>query len=168
LTRSLAQVVEVDVAGELDRVAEVDQAVAALLVTVELAAVELGVPRTEDLRVRVHQVHRQRAVRQKRFDDRARRIHVLDGAVLQRTVRVLQQARPLDGRDAAGEPVRVVGGRRDQCEDLAGLRIQGDDRPDLVAEVFLGDFLQLQVDREKEVLTGAGLQAIRLGDLAAV
>ena len=80
----------------------------------------------------------------------------------------LTQARPLRPGHAAGEPVRVVGGRGDEGQDLPGPRVHRDDTPDAIPEVILGDPLEPEVERHEEVLAGPRLRAPLLGDLPPV
>ncbi len=140
----------------------------ALLVAVELTAVERRVARAEDAHAGIDEVPGERAVGHEGLEDRARRIHVRDGAVLKGPVRVLEQARPLRRRHAAHEPVRVVGGRGHERQDLARRGIHRDDGPDLVLEVLLRHVLQPHVEGEEEVLARRRLHAVGLGDLAPV
>ena len=162
------QGVEVNVAGDLDRVTEVDPAVPALLVAPERASVERRVARAEDLLVRVHLPERERAVGQEDLEHRARRVHVLDRAVLQRVVRVGEKARPLRGRHPAREPVRIVGRGRHEGEDLPRPGVERDRGAHLVGERLLGQGLQLPIDREKKVLAGSRLEPAFLFDLPSV
>ena len=99
--------------------------------------------------------------------DRAGRIDVLDGAVLERPVLVADDRLPLGAADAAGEDVRVEGRGRDEREDLAGLRVEGDRRSDLVAEVVVREPLEVEVDVQDERVPGKRVDAVELGDLAA-
>ena len=110
---------------------------------------------------------RQSGVGDEGLPDRAGRVDVLDGPVLERPVLVADDRLPLGAADAAGEDVRVEGRGRDEREDLAGLRVEGDRRPDLVAEVVVREPLEVQVDVQDERVPGERVDAVELGDLAA-
>jgi hypothetical protein len=162
------QVVEVDIARHLDRVAQVDPAVSVLLVTMKSPPVEGRLARAEHPLLRVHQAQRERPVSHVDLEDRAGGERVLNGAVLERRVGIADQTRPLARAHAAGEPVRIVRRGGDENQDLARLRIHRHCRADLVLEEVLRDPLEAEVERQENVLSRLSLDTLLLRDLPAV
>ncbi len=120
----LAEGVEVDVAGVLERAAGVDRAVPALLPAAEVAAVEDARRRRSRPAVCSLKTPSVRpAVGHDDLERRARRVGVLDRPVLQRMVGVLDQGLPLVLLQPPREQVRVVRRRRDHGQDLAVARV---------------------------------------------
>ena len=92
----------------------------------------------------------------------------LDGLVQQRMVGVVDDLVPVARGEADGELVGIEGGARDHGENLAGVRIHGDDGAGLAFERLLGGHLDVEVDGELEVLAGHGELLAELADLFAV
>ena len=128
MPRRWPEVVEVDVARHLDRVAQVDPAVAALLVAVERRGRRTSAWPGQKTRASGSTRPAASApyARKGLKTEPGEYVFWIARFCSGRS-RVLEQARPLRRRDAAREPVRVVGGRGDEREDLAGLRVQRDD-----------------------------------------
>ena len=163
-SEALAHRVEVRVTGDLEGRREVDAPV--LAVAAERTAVEGEAAGTEDALLRVDPVLEDR-VRHERLPRRARRVEVLQDAVVEGTVRVREDLVPLGARHAAREQVRVVGRRRDEREDLARLRVERDGGADLAGEEVLREVLEPRVDRELERVARHRVDVARLADLAA-
>ena len=93
----------------------------------------------------------------------------LDGAVQQGIVGVAGDFLPVGGLDADGEFVGVEAGAGGHGEDLAVVRIEGDDRAAAAFQREFGDHLEIEVDGELEVFAGGGvLDAEDLALAAAV
>ena len=108
----VADGVEVDVARLLDRVAQIDRAVATLASSTRSAGRRRWHARgTCTLEVGRDDAFLECGQRDRHLEGRAGRIASLDGAVLQRTMLVGVERRPRGAVDAGGERVRVV--RRD-------------------------------------------------------
>ena len=80
----------------------------------------------------------------------------------------VEEARPLRRAHAPHEPVRVVGRRGHERQDLAGARVDRHRGADLVLEVFLGHVLQADVEGQEEVLAGSRFDPALVRDLAPV
>ncbi len=102
------------------------------------------------------------------LEGRAGRELGLDGLVEQRVVGVVDDGVPVALGEADGELVGVEGGARDHGEDLAGVRVHGDDGAVLAFEGLLGGELDVEVDGEPEVLAGGGELLAEVADLLAV
>ncbi len=145
---ALADVVEVDVARALDRVAEVEAAVAAQ--ALERAAVERRLARTIERRFR-----RDRAVHQagNRHDDlerRSRRVRALNQTVRQRAQRIGKELRPRGPVDADREGVGIERRQARHRQNLTGVRIEKRRRAVVIAdaEAVLERLLHVVVNRE--------------------
>ena len=134
-------------------------------VAAEEAPVERGAAGTEDALFGVDAV-RENRVRHERLPRGAGRVDVLQRAVVERVIGVLDDAFPFRAADALREEVRVVRGGGEEREDLAGLRVESHRRADLVREVVLGDLLERKVDREAQRVAGQRGLVARLADFA--
>jgi len=105
--------------------------------------------------------HRERAERQERLDRRAGRIRAAQRPVEQRLVRRLVQLLPVRRIDAVDEQIRVVARLRHEGEHVAGIRIDGHQRAAPVAERRLGDLLQPDVERQRQVVAGDRWRALQ-------
>ena len=99
---------------------------------------------------------------------RARSELGLDGLVQQRMVGVVDDLVPVALGEADGELVGIEGGARGHGEDLAGVRIHGDDGADLAFEGLLGGHLDIEVDGEAEVFAGDGELLAEMAELFAM
>src|SRR5262245_7155 len=150
--------VEEDVAGVLDRAAEIAGPVPAFLPVLEDGAAQL------ELAGAVRPVKRRdRALLKagRRHDDLehgARRVLRLDGTVEQRKVRILYHTQPGFAIDGPGEAVDLEGRRGHHREHIAVARIHDDDGAGLALHRALGRLLDPTVDRRDDL--GAG---VRLG-----
>ena len=124
---SQAELVEVDVARLLDRLAKVDVAVALLVPAAEIAVAEevaAGarmrhvVVQTDDAGLEAHD-------RRRELERRAGRIQTLNHLVVQRTARIVAELRVVRRRDAADEPVGIEARRAVNREHVARLRVHG-------------------------------------------
>src|SRR5690606_15887355 len=96
----------------------------------------------------------QRRQRHERLEGGTGRIGAVDGAVDHRLVRVVVQAFPVLGTDAVDEEVRVEGRGGYHGQDAAAFRLDGYQRTAAVAEGTFGDFLQSDVQRQRQVASG--------------
>ena len=154
---AVAHLVEVDVIRVRERRAEVQPA-EGLAVGIALRddPVMAGV---EDLLVRRDDALCQGSRTRDDLEGRARRVLTRDGLVVHRVVRVIVELVPVLRRDAMREKVRVEGWTADHREDLAGLRIHDDGRRcvrtdlrELLVDGLLGRLLQVDIDREFEII----------------
>ena len=79
-----------------------------------------------------------------------------------------RMAGPVGVGEADGELVGVEGGAGGHGEDLAGVRVHGDDGAGFAFEGLLGGELEVEVDGELEVLAGGGELLAAVADLLAV
>ncbi len=146
--------VVVGVARDHDRAVQVHRAVAADL---PVAPAVGDARQGEEARVRDRVLGRaapelERHHRHERLERRAGRVGAGQGAVVQRLVGVVVERLPGRRVDAVDEEVRVVPGLRDEREHAPGRRLDRDQRAAEVAERALGDLLQLDVERQREVV----------------
>ena len=154
---AVAHLVEVDVIRVRERRAEVQPA-EGLAVGVALRddPVMAGV---EDLLVRRDDALGQGSRARDDLEGGARRVLTRDGLVVHRVVRVIVELVPVLRRDAMCKEVRVEGRAADHREDLAGLRVHDDGRRcmradlrELLVDGLLGCLLQVDIDREFEII----------------
>ena len=107
------------------------------------AAAEIG-------RLRVHVAGVQAGQGHDDLEDRARRIKAADRPVLEREVRVADEAHPLLGGEPVDELVRVEVRIAGQGEDVPGLRVQDDDGPFLALEDLLGLPLEVEIQGQAQ------------------
>ncbi len=164
----VADVVEVDVAGLLDRLSQVDRTVALLLVALEIAAVEglaagakEGGRGSDDAFLEAGQSDRH-------LERRSGRIAPLQRAVLQRLELVGVERVPGCARDAGGESVRVVGRTAGERQHLAVARIEDHCRAveRRGREAILGGLLHVGVDGQLHALPLGRLLFVPDVDLA--
>src|SRR6266545_6103409 len=152
--RLVREHVVIRVARHDDRLVHVDRAVTAGLVVAETVrgARDLEKARIVDHLRRGALARGERAQRKEGLDRRARRIGTAQRAVQQRLVRRLVQRFPVRRIDAVDEKIRIEARLRDECEHLAVGRIHRDQRAAPLAELGLGDLLQLDVQRELQIV----------------
>ena len=168
-----AQLVEIDVTGAHEGQVEIDRSVAAALPAAVRATSQPVVAGTEDLVSGIDHALGEASHRHDGLEGRARGVLPGDRAILQRYPLVADQAAPDLGVDAAREVVRVVGGPRDQRQDLAVARIEGHERTHLLGlfrvqglEALLGDALQVEVDVQDRAAPGRRRNLVDLPHLA--
>src|SRR5260370_39694427 len=83
-------------------------------------------------------------------------------------VRVVAKLVPVIFCEAKGELVGVEGGAGGHGENLAGVRVHGDDGSDLAFEDFFGGHLDVEVDGEAKVCAGGGKLLAEVAKLFAV
>ena len=137
-----------------DRLVHVDHAMPALLVIAELVVAEIVIAGIADRLIRRTFTHFQCGQCHERFERGARRIGAVDRPVDHRFVRVLVELLPVVGRDAIDEQVGVVSWCRNEGQNAAGLRVDGDQRTFAVAKGLFGDLLQLGVQRQRQIVAG--------------
>ncbi len=153
--------VVIGVARRDDRLVHVDRAVAARLVVAKSVRLpgnleEAGI---EDRLLRRALAVGQRRQREEGLDRRAGRVGAAQRPVDERLVRRFVQFLPAGGIDAVDEQVRVEARAGNEREHVAGRGLDCDQRSAALAERLLGDFLQLDVERQPEVVAGAGRRA---------
>ena len=94
----------------------------------------------------------ERGERHERLDGRARRVLAAQRPVVERLVGRVVERVPVLRVDAVDEEVRVEAGLGHQRQHLARLRVDRDQRAAIVLERLLGDLLQLEVERDHEVV----------------
>ncbi len=146
--------VVVRVARDHDRLVHVDGAVAVLF---PVAVAVRDARQRVEARVGDGEFGRalpafERGERHERLDCRAGRILPAQRPVVERLVGRVVERFPVHRVDAVDEEVGVETGLRDERQHFAGLRIDGDQRPAVFLECFLGDALQLEVEGDDEVV----------------
>src|SRR6185295_18087324 len=109
--------------GLLDRVPQIDGAVAALLPALEVAPVEIGAAGAVDLEVRRDHALFERRQPDSHLERGAGRVAALDGPILQGPQVVRVQPQPRGAIDAGSKGVRIVRRPAAVAENFTGLRI---------------------------------------------
>jgi hypothetical protein len=161
--------VVVRVARDDDRLVHVDAAMTARLVVIEAVrgARKLEVTWIRDRLRRRAFSRRERGQCEERLYRGAGRICAAQWSIEQRLVGRIVEELPVGGIDSIDEEVRVVARLRDERENLAVARVDRDERAAARAERRLGDFLQLDVEREREVVAGGRRDARQRAHSAA-
>lgn len=146
-----AESIKIDVAGVLNGVGQVHEAVPLREPTGARGAVDDHRAVAEDGRFGRDEAEVEARERHDDLEDRAGGIEAADGPVLERRRRVVDELDPLRRREPGDEPVGVEGGRAGHDPDLAGRGIEGNDGAFPVAEELFCLRLQLGVDREDDV-----------------
>ncbi len=106
--------------------------------------------------------------RRDHLEGRARRILAGHRLVVERAVDVVAQLLPLVGGEAAIERRRVVGRRRDQREQVAGIDVHHRRRArHLARQALVRELVQADVERGDEIAAGLAFLARQLADHAA-
>ena len=101
------------------------------------------------------------------LDGRTRRIGALQGAVVERARRVVEQLAVEPRADAADEGLGVESRLADQRQHFAGRGIDGGDRAVEIAQRALGDVLELRIEREEEIATRRARSLLQLAERPA-
>ena len=161
----VAQRVVERVAGDLQRRAHVQRAVAAGLVAAPAVVAHRVTAVAEQRRGRSDLPLLQAGERGHHFEGRARVVVLVHHPVQHRLERVLVQLLQLGAADAAGHLVRIERGPREHGEDEARLRLHRHHRAGAAQERGVGRLLQPLVEREHQVVPGhGGDEALALGD----
>ena len=137
-----------------DGLVHIHHAVTALLVVAEVVAAEVEESGIGNQLLRTALAYRQGSQRHEGLEGRARWIGAVEGAIDHRLVGRFVEFLPTLRIDAIDEQVGVVVGYRDQRQNAAGGRFDGNQRTLSVAEGLLGDTLQFNVDGERQVVAG--------------
>src|SRR5204863_10177313 len=95
------------------------------------------------------------------LEGRSRRVKSGERPVVERLVRGIVERVPVCRVDAVDEEVRVVAGFGYEGEYSPRGRLDRDERPAVLAESAVGGFLQVNVERERQVVAGHGRRARR-------
>ena len=165
----VAQRVEVDVAGLLERVAHVHRAVPAREVALEVAAEERRAAVAGHAEVRIDEPFLECRRGDHDLEGGARRVAALHHPVLQRTKLVGVQRRPLRALDAHREVVGVVGRQAGVGQHFPVARVEHQRRAVEagMAEAVLGRALHVGVDRQLEPAPLDGRHFLERADLPA-
>jgi hypothetical protein len=135
-----------------DRLVHVDQSVTALLVIAEMVAAKVEETRVRDGLGSGALAAFERRQRHERLEGRSRRIGAVQCPVEQRLVGRIVEQRPVIAADAIDEQIGVEGRGRDEGENAAGRRLDRHQRPAAVAKSLFGHLLQLDVERQGQII----------------
>src|SRR5205085_6656630 len=161
------EVVVVRVAGLDDRLVQIDDAVAALLVVAEAPAAEIEEAGVENAARGPTLASLERPEREVRLDGRAGRVEAGNRAVVERFVDRAVELGPVLRIDAVDEEIRVEARLGHQRQHAAGGRIDRHQRAAAIAEAYLGDLLQPHVERQRDVVARLRRGARERADAAA-
>ena len=151
----LGQGVKKDIARLEDRPRQIDFTVAGFHPASEPPAIERRTP----IAVHIEGLRDPFLPARDRHNDlegRAGRELRLDGPVEQRFLRIGHQLAPVVARDAHRELVGIEGGPAHHGQNLAGVRIHGDDGAVFARDGLLGGNLQIDIDGQLQRLAGLG------------
>ncbi len=154
----VGELVVVRVARHHDGAVHVDPAVAARRVVAEGVVAQRERAGVGHAPLRRALAQLQRGQRHERLVRRARRVGAAQRPVQQRLVGRAVQFVPGGAVDAFDEEVGIEGGLGDEGEDIAGLGLDRHQRAATVAEQLLGHPLQVDVQRQDQVVAGRGLR----------
>ena len=164
---AIHRVVEIDVAGLLDRLVQSDRAVA--LPAAEIVTAEEKTAGTGHALLRRDDAGLEPCERGHDLEGRARGILAAKRAILERMIDVPRELLPLRQIDLERDLVGIEGGIRRHDHDPAGQGVEHDDGGDAqVLDALVGDLLQLLVDGENEVLAAHARRRAKLADDAPV
>src|SRR5882724_1064100 len=92
----------------------------------------------------------------------------LDALVKERMVGIVKDLIPVIFGEANGKLVGIEGGTRGHGENLACVRVHGDDSADFAFENFFGGHLDVEIDGELEVFAGGGEFLAEVAEFFAV
>src|ERR1051326_2217119 len=165
-------VVEKDVARDLERVFDGDGAVPLLAPAAEAAPEEDRAAAAVERGAGADRAFRETRRRHHGLEDGAGGVEALDGAIELDLERVRDDGFPDLGREALRVDVRIERRRRDHRQHFAVARVEHDRGADefVFREVLLGAALEIEVDRQIDVVAGDRILARRavLGETAAV
>ncbi|CAM3768583.1 hypothetical protein ROMU108268_02570 [Roseomonas mucosa] len=163
---ALGHLVEEDVAGEFERVAHVDRAMAVARPAVEARVAQVVVAGAEDPVLRRDHLGVQRRHAHHHLEGGARRVEAVRHLVDQRRGALAGPLLPLRGGDAGIEESGVEGGLARHGQDLARLRVEHDGAGAFLAAAAHAT-LELGIDADLDVLARHALAAVQLADHAA-
>ena len=108
----------------------------------------------------------ERGERHERLDGGSGRVLAAQRPVVERLVGRVVERVPVHRVDAVDEEVGIEAGLGDEREDLARLRLDRDERAAIVLERVLGDALQVEIQRDGEVVARERLGARERADRA--
>ncbi|VVE43807.1 hypothetical protein PNO31109_04294 [Pandoraea nosoerga] len=151
--------VVIRVVRDHDRAIHVDPALTVAHVVAERVVAQRERARVLEAPVRRAFAQFERGERHERLVRRADRIRAAQRPVEQRPVGRVVEGVPVLLVDAFDEQVRVEARRRHERQHVAGLRLDGHDRAAPSGECLLGHLLELDVDRQHEVVARRGRRA---------
>ena len=173
-TERLPQLVEVDITGSGQSLFKIHRTMPRALPTAIGASTEPEMPWTGHDRRRVDHALREPRRGDDRLVGRARRIDTGDRAISQGPPVIVVEGAPTLSVDPARKGIRIVGGRRNQSEDVAVARIESHERPHLVRNLGIrrqegpfGDLLEIEIEAQDESTTRGRLETVDLLDLAS-
>ena len=164
---AIHRVVEIDVAGLLDRLVQIDRAVA--LPAAEIVTPEGKTAGTGHALFGGDDAGLEPCERGHDLEGRAGGILTAERAILERMIHILGELLPLREIDVEGDLVGIEGGIGRHDDDPAGHDVEHDDGGDAQAlDALMSDFLQLLIDGENEVLAARACRRAKLADDAPV
>ena len=140
--------------------------------TAALPAMELAIPQSDAAhamkrRLGIDHTRCQRRHGDGHFEDGARGVLACDGLVAQRRALIIDELAPVLGRQAAAKGIGIVGGRRDQAQNVSRVHIDNDHGAAFLGQPFGGEALQRHIQRQHQLAAALSLLALQLTNDAA-
>ncbi len=136
-----------------NRLVHIDTAVSAFLVIAEAIVTEHEVTRIEDAELRCALAQFQCRQCHVGLEGGAGRITADQCTIEQRFVERCIKFLPAFRVDTLNEKIRIVGGHRYVSKNIARFRLNGYQRTATITKGFFHDFLQLDIDRQNQIVT---------------